>query len=236
MPKLSLCFLLFFTLMLLCASAQKKNILQKSNKQFTLRSFDNDALNNYKADKDFHYGETRQDFSPSLWDRFWTWFWSLFDGAISNANKGGLFKYVFIGLGCAALLFLLVKLSGMDAAHLFTGRSKEIALPYHQNQENIHEISFDEAVQNALQNHDYRLAIRMLYLKSLKHLSDTGRITWQPEKTNTAYIQELKNLSQKEKFKFLTQRFEYVWYGSFPVDGEAYAKISHYFKDFNSIR
>lgn len=200
-----------------------------------LRHFNANAIREYKSGKDFNYGEANKDFSPSLWDRFWNWFWSLFKGAFSNTSPGLVFKYIFIGLGCAAVIFFIVKLSGIDAGTLFGKNSKEIELPYSENLENIHQISFDEEINKALENKDFRLAVRLLYLKSLKNLSNSGKIKWEPEKTNTQYIDELKSPVQKSAFRLLTQRFEYVWYGSFYIDDKIYTKISHSFKDFNSI-
>lgn len=230
-------FYLFFLFQLLFFSAVSKGQTYDSkHENVSVRQFDKDALNAYKADKDFNYGEIRGDISQSLWERFWTWFWDLFRDNVSSASSNGFLKYLFIGLGCAALVFLLVKLSGMDSAYLFSNRSKQIELPFEENLENIHEISFDESIDKALQNHDYRLAVRLLYLKSLKRLNDTGRIIWQPEKTNSAYVNELKIPSQKQQFKALTHRFEYVWYGSFPVDREAYIRINQSFQEFHSSR
>lgn len=227
-------FLFLFFNLLFFVVASKGQTQDDTHERVSIRQFDKDALNAFKADKDFRYGDLGGDISKSWWESFWESFWDLFEDNISNASSNSIFKYVFIALGCVALIFLLLKLSGMDSAYLFSGRSKQIDLPFQENLENIHEISFDESIDKALQNHDYRLAVRLLYLKSLKRLNDTGRIIWKPEKTNSAYVDELKIASQKQKFRALTHRFEYVWYGSFPVDREAYARISQSFLEFHS--
>lgn len=235
MSKLIFLLFLLFHITYFSAFAEKTLSFNTDSSSVNIRSFEPSALNEYKDDKDFNYGEIREDFSPSLWDQFWDWFWGLFKGTISNAKSDGVFKYIFIVLGCVAVIFILVKLAGMDHAFLFTGKSRELEINYSENLENIHEICFDDEISKALQDNNFRLAVRLLYLKLLKGLSDSGRIQWQPDKTNAAYIEELKNHTQKEKFKLLTHRFEYVWYGSFPVDREAYQKISHSFNEFNSI-
>lgn len=225
--------LLIFNLLLVSAFAQQSG---NAEKVASVRKFDRAALQKYNADKDFSYGEIRGNVSRSLWERFWRWFWDLFRESSDKVASGKVVKYILIGLGCAALVFLLIKLSGMDANYLFAGKSKEIELPFQENLENIHEISFDQSIETALQNRDYRLAVRLLYLKSLKRLNDNGRIIWQPEKTNSAYVNELVNTSQQQRFRDLTHKFEYVWYGSFPVDENAYAKIQQSFSEFNSSR
>lgn len=236
MNKLTVLLLLLFNFVYSSVPAQKAHPFRTDNSVVKLRSFDKTALNEYRADKHFQYGEVKENLSPSLWDQFWNWFWSLFRGTMSNAKSGGIFKYIFLILGCVALIFIVVKLSGMDYELLFTGRSKGLDIDYSENMENIHVIHFDDEINKALQNKNYRLAVRLLYLKLLKRLNDSGRIKWEADKTNSTYINELQDPLQREKFRLLTLRFEYVWYGSFPVDGEAYHKINNSFSEFYSIR
>jgi len=207
--------------------------LRLDSSSVSVRKFNDAALADYRADRDFNYGDVKIDVSPSLWDRFWRWFWNLFGDAVGNAVSGGNFKYVFITLGIAAILFAVFKLSGMDIRMIFTGRSKEISLPFEESLENIHEISFDEEISQAVNNQNYRLAVRLLYLKSLKKLSDGGRIEWRPDKTNSQYVNEIIHPAQKSSFKKLTLQFEYVWYGDFSIDKESFRRIDTSFTEFN---
>ncbi|HEX8378328.1 MAG TPA: hypothetical protein VF602_10955 [Pedobacter sp.] len=224
-----------FVLIFICfeSLAQRKKVVRLDNSSLTIRSFNKAALKEYKANKEFIYTEKSPDLSPSVWDRFWIWFWSLFKNAVSNSNAGGFFKIFSIILGSLTVIFLIVKLTGMDAGYLLTGKSRQIDLPYNETLENIHEISFDEEIENAINKKDYRLAVRLLYLKSLKRLSDTGRIIWVPNKTNSTYINELKSPDVKERFKLLTNKFEYVWYGGSDMDYMLFEKINQSFKEFN---
>ena len=235
MPRFKWYFIFFSCLLSFNAFSQSNKTLRLDSSSLTIRSFNKEALQQYRTDKDFAYGEDAPDLSPSMWDRFWSWFWDLFRDTVSDSKSGNFFKIFFIILGSLALIFLIVKLIGMDAGNLFTGKSRQINLPYDESLENIHQISFDEEISNALENKDYRLAVRLLYLKSLKKLSDTGRIIWIPNKTNSTYISELKNADLKEKFRLLTYRFEYVWYGSQDIDFTLFDKIDKSFKDFNLI-
>ncbi|MFD2161281.1 DUF4129 domain-containing protein [Paradesertivirga mongoliensis] len=200
----------------------------------TLRNFDSNAIKEYRLNKEFNYGEVQPDISPSWWDQFWDWFWSLFKETVTNSGTGTFLQYLMIGLGIAALIFLIIKLSGMDLAHLFTGKSTEIEVPYAESLENIHQISFEEELDRALKNNDLRLAVRLLYLRTLKTLNSRGRIKWELDKTNSHYIQELQNPIHKEEFRRLTHRFEYIWYGSFRIDAPLYEKINRSFQDFNA--
>ncbi len=219
------------------APARSANAAVQSDiRRPNIRHFDTSVLDEYRSNKDFQYGDQKLNVSPSVWSRFWTWFWGLFGDAFENAASGGALKYIFILLGCAAIIFAVVKFAGMDTSLLFTGRSQAIEVPYSEILENIHEISFDAAIEEAVNRNDFRLAVRFLYLRSLKRLNDSGRISWKPDKTNSEYIKELKNPRQQSVFRSLTRQFEHVWYGSFQVNRNAFDKINTSFNDFNRGR
>ncbi|MBC8054827.1 MAG: hypothetical protein H7Y13_17345 [Sphingobacteriaceae bacterium] len=233
--RVALFFCWFNILTFFSVFGQAGTTLLKDSSRVNLRHFDSPALKNYRLSKDFQYGAIQPDISPGLWDKFWDWFWSLFRGALSTSTPGTLLQYFLFILGIAALIFLIIKLSGMDLSHLFTGKSKEIEISYDEKLENIHQISFDEEIEKAMINNDLRLAVRLLYLKTLKILNSRGKIKWELDKTNTSYISELQHPAHKEKFRLLTHRFEYVWYGSFNISNSLYEKISRSFHEFNSM-
>lgn len=195
------------------------------------RSFDEDAIATYKAQPEFKYDDVAPT-NPSLWDRFWRWFWDLLTSGLSGPTSGPILKYLLIALGIGALVFIVFKLAGVDPK-LLVQRSKAIKVSYEESFENIHEINFDEQIAAALAQHNYRLAVRLLYLNSLKHLSDQSLITWKAEKTNQTYVSELVDENQRAEFTQLTRQFEYVWYGDFFVDGAAFEKINQSFHQFN---
>jgi len=227
-------YCLIFSLQLSASEKKPAPVLKTDSSMVAVRQFDKNALKEYAADRAFHYNELNTSVSPSLWERFWSWFWSLFRGVVSNAGSGGTFKYLFFILGCAGIIFAAVELAGMNMYTLFTGKPRQADMPYTESLENIHEISFDTEIGKAVLIKDYRLAVRLLYLKSLKRLSDSGRIHWEIDKTNMQYINELKNADHREIFRELTFRFEYIWYGGFPVNEDSFARISDSFRKFNA--
>jgi hypothetical protein len=225
---------------------RSKAILQTDTSTVNMRHFDAAALKVYSKQPEFQYRETTDN--PSWWTRFWRWFWQLlghfwqwlmhlFDlGPEKNARISSvwlyIFKYLFITLGIGALVFLILKLAGVDMLNIFSRKSTS-AIPYSEFFEDIHVIDFDAEIENAVSKHNYRFAVRLLYLKCLKQLSDAGLITWQIDKTNSTYINELVNDEQRTAFKMLTRQFEYVWYGEFLIDGPIYKNIDLSFRDFN---
>lgn len=201
-----------------------------TNSKVELRRFDEQAIKNYSKKRDFIYDDTVA--VPSAWDRFWAWVWSLVREVLGNKLGGTIIKYILVALVIALIVFIMLKLMGIDYK-LLTNRSKPIAVPYQEGLENIHEIDFDEQIEQAMQMGNYRLVVRLLYLKTLKQLSDRELIHWLPEKTNQAYVLEIADQAQQQEFAQLTTQFEYIWYGEFFIDKNSFAPIQESFHQFN---
>lgn len=99
--------------------------------------------------------------------------------------------------------------------------------------ENIHEINFPNTIAELEQKKDYRSAIRYQFLFALKKMSDQKLIQWNPDKTNTDYIVEIKNVSQRKSYQELSYIFENVWYGEQKIDAELYEKLKSTFLKTN---
>ncbi len=207
-------------------------VLQTDSSTIKIRKFDIVALNEYRQQRDFKYTDNPGE-AVSLWDQFWRWFWYQVDNLMAGKVTGSIINLLFIILGAAALVFLILKLTGMDVIQIFTGKNSTLEIPYHESLENIHEISFEQEIEKAIASRNFRLAVRLLYLNCLKKLSDAGAIKWQADKTNLAYLHEIQNPEQQQKFGSLTRQFEYVWYGDFKVDQEYFRQISQDFQQFN---
>lgn len=204
------------------------------------RQINRQAVEAYSKQKEFVYEETAPQ-NASWWKRLVAWIWDLIDRIFrgGNAGDGTLLKYFFLFLKyflIAALVvgvaYAVLKLLGLDL-RILAKKSKSIEVPYEESLENIHEIDFDEQLDKAVQDGNYRLAVRLLYLKTLKHLSDREVINWQPDKTNQTYVLELQDENHRKEFAQLTYRFEYVWYGEFFIDKQRFEHIAQSFQQFN---
>jgi hypothetical protein len=219
--------------------------LKIDSSKINLRRFNNAAIKKYRSDPAFRYVEAKTGIT--LWDRFWEWVWHLwvsfwqwvaeiFRKMFGNTGVGehaaSVMKYLILGIAAAALVYVIFKLLGINLLKLLKKEKNIIEVPYTETLENIHEINFDEAIENALAIKNYRLAVRLLYLRSLKQLSDNNLISWKINKTNTTYLNELTNAEQRQQFSIVTRQFEYVWYGDFPVDGQSYQNINAIFQEF----
>lgn len=228
----------------LIAPKHEKAILKNDTSVVTLRHFDEAALKAYSKNPEFQYNEPTTDLS--VWARFWRWFWALittiWDWFISlfdfkALTRLGIFwqivKLLILAAGLAALVFFILKSMGINMLGIFRKKPATAPIPYSEFFEDINTIDFDAEIESAVSKHNYRFAVRLLYLKSLKQLSQAELIAWQIDKTNSTYINELVNEEQRTAFKLLTRQFEYVWYGDFLIDQPVYKTIDLSFNDFN---
>ncbi|MFN8348046.1 MAG: DUF4129 domain-containing protein [Spirosomataceae bacterium] len=189
-----------------------------------------DRLNDFRKDRSYNY---EQDAPPpqNPLARFWYWLQRLLVDFFKSNSYQNFWQYVILaGLG-GLIVWLLYKAEFLGG--LFGRKAKEDPLAYHRLTENIHELDFNRLIDEATEQHHYRLAIRLYYLKILKQLTDKQLIHWQPTKTNRMYVNELENVALKKDFEQLTSQFEYVWYGEFQVTTVEFNVLKEQFQFFS---
>jgi hypothetical protein len=222
------------------ATSSKPAVLKNDTSVVNIRHFDSVALKAYSKQREFQYNEESVD--VSWWGRFWHWFWSWLSHLFDFGSKGltmvgiiwKIIKILLLGGAAAALVYFVFNSSGLNLLSIFKRKPDSVPIPYSEFFEDINTIDFDAEIENAVAKHNYRFAVRLLYLKCLKQLTDSGLIAWQIDKTNSNYINELTNDEQRSAFKQLTRQFEYVWYGEFLIDEPIYKNIDSSFKNFNN--
>ncbi|HMC86139.1 MAG TPA: hypothetical protein VKI61_11465, partial [Chitinophagaceae bacterium] len=145
-----------------------------------VRTFNPEKIKAYNADKDFQYNLYKEP-AKSLWDRFWEWFWNKIEELLSSKNGSLAFKTVLILLAVVVICFFIYYLTGMHKGSLFKRNNGNVS-GYSITDENIHSIHFEQAIDQAIANGNYRLAVRLLYLQTLKMLADKNVISWQLNK------------------------------------------------------
>ena len=116
---------------------------------------------------------------------------------------------------------------------VFVRKKKPLAEPEENSLLELNELSeYDFAISEAENKNEFNVALRYLFLKTLKNLSDKGDINFAAEKTNSDYLIQMSHHTNFEDFKRLTHNYEYVWYGKFFIDKEQYQELK---KDFNSF-
>lgn len=181
-------------------------------------------LRQLQADPAFRYEEPApEDLSP--WDRFWYWLGHLLSRLLGTPDGQLTWKYGWYAVLVAALVFAVLKFLQVDLTGAFGRSPRRTSLAYDVLDEDIHGVDFPARLAEAEAAGNYRLAVRLGYLEALKHLSDQGRLRWEPNKTNHHYLHELSAGPLREAFWVATRQFEYVWYGELPLTAAQYQPV-----------
>ncbi|WP_179018736.1 DUF4129 domain-containing protein [Winogradskyella forsetii] len=208
-------------------------IVKKDSSNLDVTYFKDNFKDNYTGD-DFNYSINDTggiNLMQRILRKFFNWLGDIFGFDIDFVDYQTL-EYIVYGLLGIIVLYLLIKfLLENPVSSVFKTETAAIE-GFSYVEENIEQIDFDKLISKALKNSNYRLATRYLYLKSLKSLANKQLIEWHYEKTNTDYLNEIKDGQLKTLFKRVSYIYDYVWYGEFPIDEASYNKNK---VDFNQL-
>ncbi|MBL7727986.1 MAG: DUF4129 domain-containing protein [Dinghuibacter sp.] len=142
------------------------------------------------------------------------------DNSNSTTPSGSSFSWLMMLLIFVGLVAILMFALKLNPGGLFSRRaSKPVAAEEEPGaNENIHAMKFETELEKAIRLKNFRLALRILYLETLKKMTDRNIISWRPEKTNWEYVREIKDASVRTPFAEITNAFDYAWYGEFNID------------------
>ena len=192
-----------------------------------IHSFDGNILSSYRADEDFDYRQppgNRQNIFSVIFHQFLNFLIRIF----GNQFIAWLVLITLIIVGLVGLGFALYGLFGIGKT-LPVYSEEASKLPYSVYEEDIGSTDFPGEIETAVAQANYRKAIRLLYLYSLRILSDKKYIEWQPSKTNYDYVNELRNEVSRNQFQGILYYFEYVWYGDFHAEKNHYDSMTKVF-------
>lgn len=135
--------------------------------------------------------------------------------------------YILLIIGAVYGIYSIIV---SNKLHLFysSGKNKKVA-----TQESIlTEANLDEKISESIATQEYRHAVRYMYLKSLRLLSDKGWIKLNANSTNIDYLNSMSKRAEGAPFKIITRNYEYVWYGEFDLTKEHFNVLQNKFNDF----
>lgn len=137
---------------------------------------------------------------------------------------------IIIGVFIYALVYFLLA----NKISLFTkGNVSAFSSAHDAQEEDIFHLPYNELLKKAAKEKNYRQAVRILYLQTLKMLSEKNIIKFQPDYTNLHYLSQLNKTKYFNDFFSITHHYEYAWYGKFLVSEDRFEKIK---ADFESIQ
>jgi len=210
------------------------NVINASpDEELKINRFGSEEITNFQSDDDFFYldeDESKTDNSSMLT----SWFRNMINMYFNNSFSHFLLNNLHYIILIIAIIFTLIKVGKLEFGSVsFKSRNNNFATVY-TDHEDVHKIDFDKAIQKALKQNNYRLAIRFHYLNILKQLSLSGIIEHSIHKTNMEYMYEIKEENIRSKFKEVAFIFDYIWYGETIIDKKDYLLLEPVLHEFES--
>ena len=204
-----------------------------STSTISVKKVADDSIEKYTKDNDFLYDRVPPP-AESPWEAFKRWLNNLFNKYVSNNVPPMFWDILIWTIVAAALILIIYRLFRHEIKSVFRGKPATNQVTFIREDENIHEMDFNQLITNAITQKDYKNAIRLSYLKLLKTLTDEDLITWKADKTNLDYIAELKQSPLQTPFKKTTIVFEHVWYGEFTINESHFDETMLIFNDMHN--
>ena len=143
-------------------------------------------------------------------------------------------KIVFWTIAALLLSFIIIKLFFTRGVFRRSSASNNVQVLATDEDAAPDARDYKRLINAAIQNKDYRLATRYLYLQSLYRLIALGAVSFATDKTNNQYLAELATKPYRQAFATLTLQYEYAWYGGFAISENSFAVIQQSFTNFNN--
>ncbi len=211
--------------------AKASPVVRDDRAPIRVRYPETEHLSDLQTDRAYQYGrDTPPPENPIT--RFFSWLFQKIGQFLRSKAYENVWQYVILATVAGLAIYLLAKAEVLG--FLFPQKAQATGMDYENLAEDIQEINFDAAIEEAVAVRNFRLAVRLLYLQTLKELTNAGHIAYKPDKTNRQYVQELVNTTLQPDFEKLTRRFEFVWYGDFPVGDTQFTTIRDEFRQFSA--
>jgi hypothetical protein len=149
-------------------------------------------------------------------------------GFSSNPVFQSILWLVIIG---GFITFLVIYLSNSNAG-LFRKSRKIAEEETGIETGDIFTINYQHEIDKAVEQNNFRLAVRLRFLRLLRDLSDKNIIQYKQDSTNFDYLVQLRKSALYADFFRLARNYEYSWYGQFEIDKAKYSIIKNDFENF----
>ena len=202
----------------------------------TMRQLDVNHSKKYVGEE-FNYA-TKTGESQNLLARFINWvgkgLYRIFGIELSPQLLQALEYLIYFLLVILAIYLIVKVLINENFNSIFNKKAKSFH-DINLTEEHIETIDVNNLLRTALENSDYRLAIRYQFLLTLQKLSKNDVIQWHFDKTNSDYLNEIAQPTIQQGFKKVTYLYDHIWYGEQTIDLNKYEKSVLDFKSINKL-
>jgi hypothetical protein len=193
---------------------------------FVINEFDPGFKNRYQ-DPTFEYEKKEKDAIKKLKEQ----------DEDADVDMGNFFSFlptlfkILVGLLLLYAVYMIVTVwLGKKGNWLFQKKNEKL-LTYQEDIDITSETDLQAKIKEAINQNNFRLAIRYQYLYLLQLMSQNGIITYHKEKTNSDYRYEIKNQALAQAFDYTSYIYDYTWYGGFEMNESQYEMARLAFDD-----
>ena len=182
----------------------------------TLRA-DTTLIREWAQSGDYDYAQNLhardKSLLETLFEKLGEWLDDLVSIDTGNIALDDVKKWISVAAACAATAFFIYFL--WKRRKNLKRRPKAEDLPYEVTEDTIYVADFDAALEKALAASNYREAVRLIYFRTLRHLHDSGHLTWNATQTPEEFVCALTDAGMRSLFARLTNHYVRIRYGHF---------------------
>ena len=221
----------FIIIVLFCCNAFAAEKINYDEEQIVPRSLPQIPSQVY-TDRDFVYDEPvrEKNFLERFWDlilrKIYKFLNNLFNWDLRADSLSGRRALWFTLTGILVVMLIVGVIFGVKKFGKTIGKNDKMLISVDEVERNLAEIDIDQLISTAVDEKNYRLAVRFCYLKMLKKLSEKQIIDYQYQKTNYEYAYEIQNPDLHLLFLEISSIFDYCWYGNHQTSEQDYVLVS----------
>ena len=221
-------------------SLEEKQVQYDTTTNLNPLDFNADKIADLKKDPSFDYLNTVVN--DSWWTRakrwintryqqFTNWLFGDYKAYEFVAVLLKILPYLILGGFIGMMIWLFIRL--IPARSLF--EEQESPQVFLNDEENIvRSENIGELIEAAINNGDYRLAVRYYYLQLLRQLHQKKLINYEFQKTNSEYLNEIKADKLRVQLKKAIRIYDFFWYGIFSLTEPVFNLAQRNFQDLQT--
>jgi hypothetical protein len=154
---------------------------------------------------------------------------SVWSGALLKAIAYGSIFIIII-----VVFYFLIRNAFKEEVRNKKNKNGE-SLLFDNHIDEVVELDLEALLRQALAAGDFKSAVRLYYIRLLKHLHDAKFITWKKDKTNRDYSYELSKTTFIQRFQKITLAYEVIWYGEHTPTAEDFEILQQNFIELQQL-
>lgn len=184
---------------------------------FAFRSVPDSVITNLQNRKEFAYANDPE-------------YWQTEEEERTTIRIPAFVQYIGWALIIAVLAYVVMRL--LMANNILNFSKPKKIRSGSQDEELLERTDLAQLISEAEQKDLYRIATRYRFMKILQELDARNLVQLDKKRTNWDYVRQLSSHPLNKKFLYLTQAYEYVWYGEFDINRSQYDLLKSKFEQF----